>query len=96
MYWNHLWFWKHAAIVTNVTNSKNEIQVTQTNSRKKDSTINYYGFDDCAHTTRKVYVLHNTTPVQQYNIYLHSGIDSCSTGQMTKQDYINGGFVEWH
>ena len=51
MYWNHLWFWKHAAIVTNVTNSKNEIQVTQTNSRKKDSTINYYGFDDCAHTT---------------------------------------------
>ena len=85
--------WKHAAIVTNVTNSKNEIQVTQTNSRKKDSTISYYGFDDCAHTTRKVYVLHNTTPVQQYNIYLHSGIGSCSTGQMTKQDYINGGYV---
>lgn len=51
MYRNHLRVWKHAAIVTNVTNSKNEIQITQTNSRKKDSTISYYGFDDCAHTT---------------------------------------------
>lgn len=84
--------WKHAAIVTNVTNSKDQIQVTQTNSRVKDSTISYYGFNDCSHKTRKVYVFHHTTPAQKYYIYFHSGIGTCDVAQMTKQEYINAGY----